>query len=227
MRFDFHGWVRQPSTILGFGTVAGLIASAVESYEGGTVSGIVAAGGVVFALVHMALPDNSQAAADAQALAIDIVKGVANHTLEVQIPQILRDGMKFITDAAPKPASEPAPTDPANVVVLSGALAKAALVAFLLGGALFGLVACGTSAQQQAACQTDAAIVPIADGTLSTLVPASAGVVSLDTLLVHPAVVNYCKSLGGTPVATTATAASTPIVAAPSPPAATTPAAAN
>lgn len=220
MRFDIRGWARQPSTILGFGTVAGLFASALASYEGGTVSGIVAAGGLAFALVHMLLPDNSQAAADAQALAIDVVKGVVNHTLEVQIPQILRDGMKFITDAAPKPAPVPAPTDPASVVTL----AKAAVVAIVFGGALFGLAACGTPAQQQVACQTDAALVPIADGTLSTLVPASAGIVSLDTLLVHPAVVNYCKTLGGTPVAASAAAGSTLIVPTLAP---ATPAAAN
>lgn len=113
------------------------------------------------------------------------------------------------------------PPQPAKV---AGPLTTAAILLCL--GAV-GLVACGTPAQQQAACQTDTALVPIADGTLSTLVPASAGIVSLDTLLVHPAVVNYCKSLGGTPAAAAVAAASAPIVSPAPPPAAATPAAAN
>lgn len=245
MSFDFRGWVRQPSTILGFGTIGGLIASAFASYEGGAVSGIVAAGALVFALVHLAMPDNSQAAADAQKLAIDLMKGVATHSFETTIPQMFRDGMRFVTDMNPKGAADgsaPVATAqftvgqavdaagaPVVMVQSTSAVAAAAgplttaAVLLCLTGAAFGLAACGTPAQQQAACQTDAGVQPLGAALLTTLVPASDGVVSLDTLLVHPAVVKYCAGLGGTPAAVPASAAPPSIV----PAVPVTPAAAN
>jgi hypothetical protein len=229
MNFDFRGWARQPSTILGFGTVGGLIAAAAASYAGGTVSGIVAAGGLAFALVHMAMPDNTQAAADAQALAIDMIKGVASHTMEVQLPQIMRDGLRFITDMAPKPPVPILGTDGkpiADPTINTGTLAKAAVIVACLLGGTFALSACSVQ-QLQLACQTDAATVPIADATLATLVPAASAGIAIDTALVHPAVVKYCASLGAVPVAaptggtsSLVTPSTTPLVPAPAPAAA-------
>lgn len=95
---------------------------------------------------------------------------------------------------------------------------------FLTAGLLFGsaaLAACSPQ-QQQVACQVDGVMQPIAAATLASLVPASTPVVAVDTGLIHPAVVNYCASIGGTAVAT---AAATPTSTAAAP--ATTPAAAS
>jgi hypothetical protein len=104
-----------------------------------------------------------------------------------------------------------APVAPPNTLVASaGAVAKLAILGVVLGGTLV-LSACGTPAQQQLACQTDKNLVPIADTTLTTLVPGAAPAVSIDTLLVHPAVVAYCATLGGTPAAVTTGATSSAV----------------
>lgn len=76
------------------------------------------------------------------------------------------------------------------------------LIALLAGLALVG---CGTPAQVpqtlKVACAVDGAVVPLADPMVAVLVPAVAPDVAVDTLLVHPAVVALCASLGGSPVA--------------------------
>jgi hypothetical protein len=72
----------------------------------------------------------------------------------------------------------------------------------LLGPTLI-LSACNDPQQLQqalqAACKIDGVVVPIAQTQMATLVPASAGAVTIDELLIHPAVVKYCAGLGGTP----------------------------
>jgi hypothetical protein len=215
MDVDFRGWVRQPSTILGIGTILGLIASALAAYEGGSVSAIIAFGGVVFGVVHLVLPDNSQAAADAQALAMEVVKDTANHALTTALPQILRDALRFLTDLKP---AKPAP-DPAVAQLGTGTGAIASTLGALLLMVALGLSACSmTPAQkaqmqtdiqtvEQAACLVDGVVQPIAAPVLATLVPQASIAVSIDNALVHPNVVKFCANLGGTPVAETATAA--------------------
>jgi hypothetical protein len=103
---------------------------------------------------------------------------------------------------------------------------------FVLLAAVGGAVS-GCTAQQQAqatvaiqiACQVDGSVQPIAAGVVSSLGPAAAAAASTDSLLVHPAIVAACKTVGGTPVVTTPGAtgatgivvvpAATPVLAAP------------
>lgn len=54
------------------------------------------------------------------------------------------------------------------------------------------------------ACMVDGSAQPIAASVLATVVPQASIAVSVDNALVHPAVVAYCKSLGGAPVAVAA-----------------------
>jgi hypothetical protein len=101
----------------------------------------------------------------------------------------------------------------------------------LILAALLTLSACGTSlttplattapaatAKLALACKVDATVQPIAAATVQALVPAATPAVDVDTLVVHPAVVALCASVGGTPVAVAQTvvtvAASNPTVAA-------------
>jgi len=74
------------------------------------------------------------------------------------------------------------------------------------------LSACGSiSPAQQAqvtqalavACNVDGAVVPVAQPVVATLGPSGASVASVDSLLVHPAVVAACQRLGGTPAGVT------------------------
>jgi hypothetical protein len=50
------------------------------------------------------------------------------------------------------------------------------------------------------ACNVDGAVVPIAQPVVATLGPGGATAASMDTLLVHPAVVAACDTVHGTPV---------------------------
>jgi len=182
------------------------VAKVIALYVLGDPSWAVNVGVLAGGAVALLLNDNTQAAADASTLAVDTVTAVANHTLQVKIPELLREGLKFLSDLNPaaKPASDPAQGTGGGG---TGAIA-AALGCFVLMGIL-GLSACST-AQQQLACKVDQSVVPVGDAIIAGIVPAADPAVTLDQQLVHPAVVAYCASLGGTPVATTT--GSAPIV---------------
>ena len=86
---------------------------------------------------------------------------------------------------------------------------------------LLGLSACAgnTPAQNlKLACAIDGAVVPIADPVLAAAVPSTAPAVTVDVLLVHPAVVALCAAKGGVPVAAAAKAAAAAVVAHTAPP---------
>ena len=66
-----------------------------------------------------------------------------------------------------------------------------------------------TPAQQQeltVACNVDGAIVPAAQPVVATMGTGGATAASIDALLVHPAVVQACAALKGTPASVTVTA---------------------
>jgi hypothetical protein len=207
MGFDFRGWIRQPSTILGIGSIGGLAADALASYVGGTTTAANAAGVLVFGVVHLALNDNTQAAADAQAFATEIITDAATHTLNVKLPQIMQEGLAFLGDFR-KP--DPVPVSAAGGGAIAKTLGAIALVS------LIGLSACALTPTQTVNLQTDAqalatgvqtaahigcpvdgVVVPVADTVIAALVPGSAGAVTVDTALVHPAVLKLCAGLGG------------------------------
>jgi len=53
------------------------------------------------------------------------------------------------------------------------------------------------------ACNVDGAVVPIAQPVIAALGPSGATAVSLDNLLLHPAVIQACAALNGTPASAT------------------------
>jgi len=61
-------------------------------------------------------------------------------------------------------------------------------------------------------CNVDSVLVPVAQPVVASLGPAGAGVVNIDALMVHPAVVAACQQLGGVPssVATVGTPVTVP-----------------
>jgi hypothetical protein len=87
------------------------------------------------------------------------------------------------------------------------------------------LSACGNvSTTQQAqvqqalavACTVDGMLVPIAQPIVATLGPGGAAATSIDTLMVHPAVVAACAAISGVPASVAAAGA--PVTVAPVPP---------
>lgn len=73
--------------------------------------------------------------------------------------------------------------------------------------ALLGLAACDPTTGQfspQLACQFDKQVQPVAAQNIPVLTQDKTAItaMSVDQLLVHPAVLAYCKSLGGVPVKT-------------------------
>jgi hypothetical protein len=76
----------------------------------------------------------------------------------------------------------------------------AALLA--LGACANGQLTPQAQTQLALACKVDGAVQPLAAGVVSALpVPGAAVGVSVDNLLVHPAVVAACAQIGGTPMA--------------------------
>ena len=65
------------------------------------------------------------------------------------------------------------------------------------------------------ACNVDGAVVPVAQPVVATLGNGGAAAASLDSLLVHPAVVAACQQLGGKPAGVTPAAAPVPVPDAP------------
>lgn len=198
--FNLRGWLRQPTTILGLGTFGGAICAALAQYFTGSETADMVVGVVIFGAVHLAMPDNSAVASDAQTLAVDFTRSAVKHTIDMQT--IMKDASKVMVDL-----SEPT-KPPAALTATTGPVATVLGTAMLF--CLFGLAACNMTPAQQAdlqqkitqgaqvGCVIDGVAQPIAAPVLAGLVPSSAGAVGVDTLLVHPAVVNFCKSLGGT-----------------------------
>lgn len=167
-------WLHQPTTMLGLGMIAVALLLSVF----GLIS--IEALGCVLApsLVLMGVNDNTALLADVEQFATDAAKG----HLRDNLPRLIQDGVKTAMDAA-----------------------KRAAALLLIVGLALGLTACAnTPAQRAMACAFDKAVQPIAADTLERLVPGAttSTLISTDTLLVHPAIVDWCKNQGGTPAAT-------------------------
>lgn len=79
-----------------------------------------------------------------------------------------------------------------------------------------------TPAQQQAlrvACNVDGAIVPAAQPVVASMGSGGATAATIDSLLVHPAVVAACAALNGTPASVTVTSPASPAAPPSAPPA--------
>ena len=230
MTFDFRGWVRQPSTITGIGAAVADITVLIPGYLNGTTPLWAAVGAAVYAAVHLILPDNTQAAADAETLAIDLIKGVATKTMNVAIPNILSDLTRLVADIVPpRPVTvtpvavfEPAAGPGAIPVAMIDGLgpmvpvirAQASTAAGIGLALVLTLSACGMPPVQPAqiqagiqtgetlACLIDGVAHPIAGPALAALLPQASVIIGIDAALVHPLVVDFCAGVGGTPVKT-------------------------
>lgn len=78
---------------------------------------------------------------------------------------------------------------------------KLLLVVLLALSACAGSVPPAQLTNLKIACAVDGALVPLADPMIAAAVPAAAPAVGVDLLVVHPAVVALCASVGGSPVA--------------------------
>jgi hypothetical protein len=79
-----------------------------------------------------------------------------------------------------------------------------------------------TPAQQQAlhvACNVDGAIVPAAQPVIASMGNGGATASTIDSLLVHPAVVAACAALNGTPASVTLTSPAATVASPPAVPA--------
>lgn len=221
MKFNFADWIGQVTT--GHGAmILGPTLLAVASKQ---MSWMDATPLLVAGAVGLLWPENTGLKTASQNAVTDV------ETLVTAYRAGLNHGGAVVAAPAPVavpaqlpvPVLVPAPDATVPLPTAAGAVSTAAAV-MLLGLALFGLSACGSQQGQSAAqlgCKLDVGFQPIAAATLATLVPATSVAVSIDDLLVHPAVVAYCDGLGGTPAATPAVA---PVAAVPAP--AATPAAA-
>lgn len=101
MAFNLLGWLRQPTTIIGIGTGIGTIAHALALALAHQANWPVTAGGVVFALVCMVIPDNTTAQADARKAAVDLTTAAQNKNLADMAPTLFADAAALARDIAP------------------------------------------------------------------------------------------------------------------------------
>lgn len=213
-------WLRQPTTMLGLAMIVCALMMALL----GLVPAATFLCVLVPALGLMGLNDNTAFTDDIKTLAVDAVTSVTENHLQANLPRIIQEGMKAAAALTARAAV-------IGLLVLTSLCLAACGTAPSVSGTTAPTTAAQILAKDAAlACSVDGKLQPIAAATLEALVPGAATTlaVTLDALLVHPAVMNYCKSKGGTPaaVASVATPAATPVfvpVPAATAPAATAP----
>lgn len=88
--------LKQPSTILGLGTLAGTISAIVAhvlTHDTTVTAGI---GGIAFAIVHMAMPDNSAAPSAVEKLAVDTITAAMQQRLAAALPALFTDAVGVV-----------------------------------------------------------------------------------------------------------------------------------
>lgn len=179
MKFNLSAWIGQVTT----GHGAMILGPTLLAVASGTMSWQTAIPLLVAGAIGLLWPENTALKTAAQNAATDVEALIAAY----------RSGL----DHGAAIVAEPKP--PAPEAASGNATAALSLMAGLL---LAGIVSACTAQQQTdvaIGCNLDQSFQPIAADLLATLVPASSDAVSIDDLLVHPAVVAYCQSLGGTP----------------------------
>jgi hypothetical protein len=232
-----NSWMRQPTTMLGLAMAAASLALCALGLISPAAFGCVLGP----ALGLMFVDDNTAFSGDLKALLIDAVTTETSGTLKSALPGLIRQSMAVIADAGVTLTAgnlSVAGNLPAAAPVAPSAASLAKVAMLLLIGLPLGLTACGetsgtatltptsTPSKAALACAVDGALQPFAAATLEELVPGSTTslAMTVDTLLIHPAIVAYCNDIGGTPAAVAATPASVPVAATPAPPAAPVPA---
>ena len=109
---SIKAWLMQPSTVHGLGVAAGTIAGLVAHAITHDATWSAAIGGSAYALVHVAVPDNTGAQSSVEKLVSDTVTAVVQKRIADAIPLLFQDSMAVISSFKTTPA-------PTNVTVNS------------------------------------------------------------------------------------------------------------
>ncbi len=113
--------LKQPTTIKGIAAVAGVLTGAATHLALHDTTLTATIGGLVYGLVHIALPDNSGAPSSVEQLVTDAATAVAQKRLAAAMPQLLADTLAVVQSVqgphAPVPLA-PAPGAAAPVPLL-------------------------------------------------------------------------------------------------------------
>ncbi|MFI4982710.1 MAG: hypothetical protein ACHQIO_20355 [Nevskiales bacterium] len=116
-----QAWLRQPTTVTGIAALIATAAGAVAQYLTGQATFAASAGGIAFAVTHLAMNDNSAAPSSVQKLVVDAVTAATQKHIVAALPQLVVDGLAAaqaisVTGVASTPtateaaaANEPAP----------------------------------------------------------------------------------------------------------------------
>lgn len=116
MKAKFATWLRQPSTIVGIGSLIGIATGCVTHLLTHDTTASVALGGAVASLVHIVMPDNSGAATAAQTLTQDVVTAAVQKRLRDSLPALIADVNAMLNAAVVQqlvPTPAPVPVAPA------------------------------------------------------------------------------------------------------------------
>lgn len=95
--------LKQPSTILGLGAIAGVGAAFVAHLVSHDMTVSLALGGLAFGVVHILLPDNTGAPSSVEQLVNDAATAVAQQRLAAAMPQLMADTIAVIKSFTPAP----------------------------------------------------------------------------------------------------------------------------
>lgn len=88
---SLKAWLATPSTILGCGMAAGTISGILAHVATGNLTWTFGAAGIVGALVHIAMPDNSAAQTSIEKLATDAITAIVQKRLTAALPTLFAD----------------------------------------------------------------------------------------------------------------------------------------
>lgn len=126
MSFNIDTWLRQPTTVLGLGTLGGTVTAAMAHYAiGGNAALSLGVGSIAFAMVHLVVNDNSVAPSKVETLVTDAVTAIVSKNLAAALPGLLKDGMAVATALQPAPSTVSACAPAISASVTAGVGAEA------------------------------------------------------------------------------------------------------
>lgn len=189
-------WFRQPTTMIGLAMI--VLTGSLAAVGLVPVSAFVCALVPAFGLIGVT--DNTGGTDDLKRLLVDAVTAEATGTLRANLPKLFQEAATVATDVTKRAAML------ILVLLAAGALTACAVTAGA-PAASTSRVAMSPAAATGIACAGDAILQPIGAELLTTLVPEAAAGVSIDSLVVHPAIVKLCAGMNAKPVAVPATPA--------------------
>ncbi len=120
-------WLAQPSTILGISGIVGTAAAAIAHVLTHDMTATLAAGTIAASMVHVGMPDNSNAPKAIQQLVTDAATAMLQNKLAAMLPVLLSDGMAVVT-ALQAPATAVTVQQPGPDTTVAVAVAPAAPV---------------------------------------------------------------------------------------------------